>query len=214
MDLAMYTYPLTPPPLSPDERIAQALAAEGDIVSGKPLSAPNQYAAAARGPMGPSKPLPPRPSGIPRQAIQRGAVTKSSVPPGTRTPMCDSCGETIRGPFVNAIGKNWHPDHFHCSHCSTNLMEMGFVEENGQLFCERDYAAYFAPNCSKCQQPIIGDVLNALEKSWHPDCFVCAQCHRPFSAIGAGSSFHVEDGMPYCEQDWNQMFTTKCSGCN
>ncbi|XP_070545361.1 PDZ and LIM domain protein 5-like isoform X10 [Ptychodera flava] len=181
----------------------------------KQLSAPHQYAAAARGPLGAggNKPLPPRPAGAPRQQIQRGAMKKTTVPPGTRTPMCDNCGETIRGPFVNAIGKNWHPEHFHCSHCNCSLMELGFVEEGGQLFCENDYAAYFASTCNKCQQPIVGDVLNALEKTWHPECFVCCQCQRPFSAIGAGSTFHVEDGKPYCTQDWNELFTTKCSGC-
>ncbi|XP_077999305.1 PDZ and LIM domain protein 5-like isoform X7 [Glandiceps talaboti] len=217
-------------PLSPDERITQALQAQGDIVvSGgvkvtfeptdtrksysKPLSAPHQYAAAARGPLGPSKPLPPRPAGAPRQQIQRGAMTKTSVPPGTRTPMCHSCGETIRGPFVNAVGKNWHPEHFHCSHCGDNLMELGFVEEGGQMFCEKDYTAYFAAPCAKCQQPIVGDTLNALDKAWHPECFVCTQCHLPFSSMGAGSSFHVEDGKPFCERDWNEMFTTKCAGC-
>ncbi|XP_070545363.1 PDZ and LIM domain protein 5-like isoform X12 [Ptychodera flava] len=202
------------PPLSPDERIARALEAQGDIIV-KQLSAPHQYAAAARGPLGAggNKPLPPRPAGAPRQQIQRGAMKKTTVPPGTRTPMCDNCGETIRGPFVNAIGKNWHPEHFHCSHCNCSLMELGFVEEGGQLFCENDYAAYFASTCNKCQQPIVGDVLNALEKTWHPECFVCCQCQRPFSAIGAGSTFHVEDGKPYCTQDWNELFTTKCSGC-
>ncbi|XP_070545367.1 PDZ and LIM domain protein 7-like isoform X16 [Ptychodera flava] len=219
------------PPLSPDERIARALEAQGDIIvaggvkvtfepserktHSKQLSAPHQYAAAARGPLGAggNKPLPPRPAGAPRQQIQRGAMKKTTVPPGTRTPMCDNCGETIRGPFVNAIGKNWHPEHFHCSHCNCSLMELGFVEEGGQLFCENDYAAYFASTCNKCQQPIVGDVLNALEKTWHPECFVCCQCQRPFSAIGAGSTFHVEDGKPYCTQDWNELFTTKCSGC-
>ncbi|XP_070545365.1 PDZ and LIM domain protein 5-like isoform X14 [Ptychodera flava] len=187
----------------------------GSFDSGKQLSAPHQYAAAARGPLGAggNKPLPPRPAGAPRQQIQRGAMKKTTVPPGTRTPMCDNCGETIRGPFVNAIGKNWHPEHFHCSHCNCSLMELGFVEEGGQLFCENDYAAYFASTCNKCQQPIVGDVLNALEKTWHPECFVCCQCQRPFSAIGAGSTFHVEDGKPYCTQDWNELFTTKCSGC-
>ncbi|XP_070545368.1 PDZ and LIM domain protein 7-like isoform X17 [Ptychodera flava] len=203
------------PPLDPNEVIARALSQNPDATKDKQLSAPHQYAAAARGPLGAggNKPLPPRPAGAPRQQIQRGAMKKTTVPPGTRTPMCDNCGETIRGPFVNAIGKNWHPEHFHCSHCNCSLMELGFVEEGGQLFCENDYAAYFASTCNKCQQPIVGDVLNALEKTWHPECFVCCQCQRPFSAIGAGSTFHVEDGKPYCTQDWNELFTTKCSGC-
>lgn len=30
--------------------------------------------------------------------------------------------------------------------------------------------------------------------------------------IGSGG-FHVEDGLPYCIQDYNQLFSSKCAGC-
>merc|ERR1719270_2419985 len=26
-------------------------------------------------------------------------------------------------------------------------------------------------------------------------------------------SFYLEDGLPYCEEDWNELFTTKCISC-
>lgn len=42
----------------------------------------------------------------------------------------------------------------------------------------------------------IQDCLNALDKQWHPNCFVCAYCHKPFG----NSSFYMEDGRPYCEK--------------
>ncbi len=57
-----------------------------------------------------------------------------------------------RGPFVSALDKTWCPDHFICTNpqCSCPLIGIGFVEEDGQLFCERDYEQYFAPRCGKC----------------------------------------------------------------
>jgi len=54
-----------------------------------------------------------------------------------------------------------------------------------------------------------GDCLNAVGKQFHPECFCCAYCGKVF---GSGA-FYLEDGLPYCETDWNDLFTTKCVGC-
>ncbi|PRD28498.1 UNVERIFIED_CONTAM: Zasp52 [Trichonephila clavipes] len=53
------------------------------------------------------------------------------------------------------------------------------------------------------------DCLNALDKQWHLECFICTYCNKPFG----NNSFYLEDGLPYCEKDWNELFTTKCVGC-
>ncbi|XP_076318222.1 PDZ and LIM domain protein 5-like isoform X13 [Tachypleus tridentatus] len=158
----------------------------------------------------------PTPGGLPgsgsRPAPRRGrGQLKPQASPGTRIPICAVCGTPIRGPFVTALGKTWCPEHFHCSNaqCHRQLQDVGFVEEQGQLYCESCYEAYLAPACAKCGNRIKGDCLNALDKQWHPDCFVCNYCKQPFG----NSSFYLEDGLPYCEKDWNELFTTKCVGC-
>ncbi|XP_035216712.1 PDZ and LIM domain protein Zasp-like, partial [Stegodyphus dumicola] len=147
-----------------------------------------------------------------RPAPRRGrGQMKQQVATGARIPICNICGTPIRGPFVLALGKSWCPDHFLCANnkCQRSLVEIGFVEDRGQLYCEHCYEAHLAPTCSKCGCRIKGDCLNALDKQWHPNCFVCAFCHKPFG----NSSFYMEDGRPYCEKDWNELFTTKCVGC-
>jgi hypothetical protein len=130
---------------------------------------------------------------------------------GGRIPICNFCNTTIRGPFILALDKTWCPDHFNCANpnCRVPLIDCGFVEEEGQLFCERDYEQYFAPRCGKCGRSIIGEIVNALRETYHMDCFTCVQCHRP---IGGGS-FHTEEGKIYCDKDWAAMFQTKCYGC-
>jgi hypothetical protein len=130
---------------------------------------------------------------------------------GVRIPVCSGCGIAIRGPFVSALDKTWCPDHFVCANpnCRVPLVNCGFVEEAGQLFCERDYEQYFAPHCGKCGRSIIGEVVNALKNTFHMNCFLCCHCHQP---IGTGS-FHNEDGKIYCPKDWAAMFQTKCYGC-
>lgn len=128
-----------------------------------------------------------------------------------RIPVCSTCGVTIRGPFVMALDKTWCPDHFVCGNpnCRRPLVDVGFVEEQGQLFCERDYEAFFAPHCGRCNAPIVGEVVNALKNTFHVSCFVCVSCRQP---IGSGS-FHLEEGKIYCKKDWAAMFQTKCHGC-
>ena len=63
-----------------------------------------------------------------------------------------------RGPFVTALGKCWCPDCFVCANpqCRCKLLDIGFVEEAGQLYCEKDYAEFFAPHCDSCGKAIIG----------------------------------------------------------
>ena len=39
---------------------------------------------------------------------------------------------------------------------------------------------------------------------------MCTHCKKQF----ANTSFYLEDGLPYCERDWNELFTTKCVACN
>ncbi|KAK3856115.1 hypothetical protein Pcinc_037538 [Petrolisthes cinctipes] len=138
----------------------------------------------------------------------RGVMNPSNT---ARIPICADCNRQIRGPFVSALGKTWCPDHFVCSTttCRHALIDMGFVEEQGALHCEDCYEKYFAPICGKCDKRVKGDCLNAVGKQFHPECFCCAYCGKVF---GSGA-FYLEDGLPYCEADWNDLFTTKCVGC-
>nr|CAJ82479.1 enigma homolog [Xenopus tropicalis] len=131
------------------------------------------------------------------------------IPAGTRTPMCAICNKVIRGPFLLALGKSWHPEEFNCAHCKSSMAEMGFVEEKGGLYCEICYEKLFAPECARCQRKILGEVINALKQTWHVSCFVCVACQTPIR----NSVFHLEDGEPYCETDYYSLFGTICHGC-
>ncbi|XP_069028652.1 PDZ and LIM domain protein 5b isoform X4 [Embiotoca jacksoni] len=159
----------------------------------------------------------PAPEGVERPAPQPHPQDLNSlvqraehIPAGTRTPMCNKCNTVIRGPFLVAMGMSWHPEEFNCAHCHSSLTDRGFVEEKDQVYCERCYEQFFAPSCARCQQKILGEVMNALKQTWHVSCFVCAACHQPIR----GNMFHMEDGQPYCEKDYYNMFGTNCHGCD
>ncbi|XP_071131210.1 PDZ and LIM domain protein 7-like isoform X20 [Mytilus edulis] len=190
----------------------------GHATAPKPFSPTVQPSPPAPG--GPRGGAAPKPTGVGAVRAKKGEASMfmsgDAAPGGQRTPVCNSCGMNIseqkRGPFVVALGKTWCPDHFVCANprCGTKLLDIGFVEEGGFLYCEKDYELYFAPKCAVCGSAIVGECVNALQKTYHPKCFTCVQCKQQ---IG-GNQFHLEDGKPYCENDWRQLFQTMCHSCN
>ncbi|KAM4774900.1 LIM domain-binding protein 3 isoform 4-T6 [Cyanocitta cristata] len=144
-------------------------------------------------------------------ALARGTVQRAErFPASSRTPLCGHCNSIIRGPFLVAMGRSWHPEEFNCAYCKTSLADMCFVEEQNSVYCERCYEQFFAPTCARCHTKIMGEVMHALKQTWHTSCFVCAACKKPFG----NSLFHMEDGEPYCEKDYIALFSTKCHGCD
>ncbi|XP_027491430.1 PDZ and LIM domain protein 5 isoform X5 [Corapipo altera] len=194
---------------------AAALKPVGPLGSAKGWQPPNQAAPASGWTSNSIKSpgttaLSEKPDTAPQLNEQDTLVQRAEhIPAGKRTPMCAHCNQVIRGPFLVALGKSWHPEEFNCAHCKTSMAYIGFVEEKGMLYCEVCYEKFFAPECSKCQRKILGEVINALKQTWHVSCFVCVACHNPIR----NNVFHLEDGDPYCETDYYALFGTMCHGC-
>ncbi|KAM4621575.1 PDZ and LIM domain protein 7 isoform 1-T1 [Polymixia lowei] len=127
-----------------------------------------------------------------------------------RTPLCGACNKIIRGRYLVALGRSWHPEEFTCSQCNVVLEEGGFFEERGSVFCTKCYDNRYAPNCAKCKKKIAGEIMHALKMTYHVECFKCAACKAPIR----NQAFYMEEGEPYCERDYEKMFGTKCHGCD
>ncbi|XP_044070531.1 LIM domain-binding protein 3-like isoform X7 [Siniperca chuatsi] len=164
----------------------------------------------------PSAPAAPSPAPIPQSPapfnpVARGVAQRAErFAASSRTPLCGSCNSIIRGPFLVALGRSWHPEEFNCHYCHMSLADVSFVEEQNSVYCENCYEEFFAPTCARCNTKIMGEVMHALRQTWHTTCFVCAACGKAFG----NSLFHMEDGEPYCEKDYISLFSTKCHGCD
>uniref|UniRef100_A0A3Q1FEZ7 LIM domain binding 3a n=1 Tax=Acanthochromis polyacanthus TaxID=80966 RepID=A0A3Q1FEZ7_9TELE len=162
------------------------------------------------GPPAPS-PAPITPSPAPFPPVARGVAQRAErFAASSRTPLCGACNSIIRGPFLVALGRSWHPEEFNCHYCHMSLADVSFVEEQNNVYCENCYEEFFAPTCARCNTKIMGEVMHALRQTWHTSCFVCAACGKAFG----NSLFHMEDGEPYCEKDYVALFSTKCHGCD
>uniref|UniRef100_A0A8C5M0G6 PDZ and LIM domain protein 7 n=1 Tax=Leptobrachium leishanense TaxID=445787 RepID=A0A8C5M0G6_9ANUR len=145
-------------------------------------------------------------------AQNRSSIMQAAQPASTgdKTPLCSQCNKVIRGRYLLALGRYYHPEEFTCSQCRKVLEEGGFFEEKGSIFCPRCYDVRFAPSCGKCNKKITGEIMHALKMTWHVHCFTCAFCKTPIR----NHAFYMEEGQPYCEKDYEKMFGTKCRGCD
>ncbi|XP_030074678.1 paxillin isoform X2 [Microcaecilia unicolor] len=123
--------------------------------------------------------------------------------------VCGACKKPIAGQVVTAMGRTWHPEHFVCTHCQEEIGSRNFFERDSQPYCEKDYHNLFSPRCYYCNGPILDKVVTALDRTWHPEHFFCAQCGAFFGPEG----FHERDGKAYCRKDYFDMFAPKCGGC-
>ncbi|XP_070696837.1 LIM domain-binding protein 3a isoform X2 [Pempheris klunzingeri] len=172
-----------------------------------PAYIPNPTSAAPAAP----SPAPITQSPAPFSPVARGVAQRAErFTASGRTPLCGACNNVIRGPFLVALGRSWHPEEFNCHYCHMSLADVSFVEEQNSVYCENCYEEFFAPTCARCNTKIMGEVMHALRQTWHTTCFVCAACGKAFG----NSLFHMEDGEPYCEKDYIALFSTKCHGCD
>ncbi|XP_052005865.1 PDZ and LIM domain protein 7 isoform X1 [Xyrauchen texanus] len=144
-----------------------------------------------------------------RSSIMQAAQQSPADTSGC-TPLCAACNKIIRGRYVVALGRSWHPEEFTCCQCKKVLDEGGFFEEKGSIYCTKCYDNRYSPNCAKCKKKITGEIMHALKMTYHVQCFLCAACKMPIR----NQAFYMEEGEPYCERDYEKMFGTKCHGCD
>uniref|UniRef100_A0A8C8SKS3 PDZ and LIM domain protein 7 n=1 Tax=Pelusios castaneus TaxID=367368 RepID=A0A8C8SKS3_9SAUR len=150
---------------------------------------------------------------LPTPTQSRSSIVQAAqqAPEGAgKTPICYHCNKVIRGRYLVALGRYYHPEEFACSQCRRVLDEGGFFEEKGSVFCPKCYDGHYAPSCAKCKKKIGGEIMHALKMTWHVQCFTCAACRAPIR----NRAFYMEEGQPYCERDYEKMFGTKCRGCD
>ncbi|OXU29330.1 hypothetical protein TSAR_006532 [Trichomalopsis sarcophagae] len=65
--------------------------------------------------------------------------------------------------------------------------------------------------CSRCREGFEPNekIVNSNGELWHPQCFVCAQCFRPFPE----GTFYEFEGRKYCEHDFHVLFAPCCGKC-
>ncbi|CAH0474944.1 unnamed protein product [Peronospora belbahrii] len=108
--------------------------------------------------------------------------------------LCGGCELVLEGEAVGALNQYFHIECFKCSHCSRVIAEDdGYAEKDNQAFHQACYQTRFGKMCHRCDKVLKGKVVKALDRLYHPDCFVCFQCSASLS-----ESFFEHESQAVC----------------
>ncbi|XP_058262502.1 actin-binding LIM protein 1-like isoform X22 [Hemibagrus wyckioides] len=139
-------------------------------------------------------------------------------PPEKLVIQCYKCGEPCKGEVLRVQSKHFHIKCFTCKVCGCDLAQGGFFMKNGEYLCTLDYQRLHGTCCHGCGNFVEGEVVTALGKTYHPSCFVCTICKRPFPA-GDRVTFNGKDCLcqrciqPMSPPPKDISASTNCAGC-
>ncbi|XP_069488121.1 actin-binding LIM protein 2 isoform X8 [Ambystoma mexicanum] len=110
------------------------------------------------------------------------AVHSHMEKPVSTAILCHNCGNACKGEVLRVQSKYFHIKCFVCKVCGCDLAQGGFFMRKEDYICTVDYQRLYGTRCICCDNFIEGEVVSALGKTYHPDCFVCAVCRHPFPA--------------------------------
>ncbi|XP_041744488.2 filamin-binding LIM protein 1 [Coregonus clupeaformis] len=110
---------------------------------------------------------------------------------------------------IEALNRTYHASCFQCRQCHIPLAGKLYYNKAGIPLCEDCYQASLEL-CWACGEVIKDHVIRALERAYHPPCFVCATCSQP---IGEQRFAQGEVGEVYCLQDYYRKYAPQCSAC-
>ncbi|XP_054838152.1 actin-binding LIM protein 1 isoform X9 [Eublepharis macularius] len=131
---------------------------------------------------------------------------------------CHKCGEPCKGEVLRVQAKHFHIKCFTCKVCGCDLAQGGFFIKNGEYLCTVDYQRMYGTRCNGCGEFVEGEVVTALGKTYHPNCFACTVCKRPFPP-GDRVTFNGRDCLcQMCAQPMSSgpkelSNSSNCAGC-
>ncbi|XP_044295344.1 actin-binding LIM protein 1 isoform X4 [Varanus komodoensis] len=131
---------------------------------------------------------------------------------------CHKCGEPCKGEVLRVQARHFHIKCFTCKVCGCDLAQGGFFIKNGEYLCTVDYQRMYGTRCNGCGEFVEGEVVTALGKTYHPNCFACTVCKRPFPP-GDRVTFNGRDclcqmcAQPMSSSPKELSSSSNCAGC-
>ncbi|XP_069653148.1 actin-binding LIM protein 1 isoform X4 [Haliaeetus albicilla] len=131
---------------------------------------------------------------------------------------CHKCGEPCKGEVLRVQARHFHIKCFTCKVCGCDLAQGGFFIKNGEYLCTLDYQRMYGTRCNGCGEFVEGEVVTALGKTYHPSCFACTVCKRPFPP-GDRVTFNGRDclcqmcAQPMSSSPKELSPSSNCAGC-
>ncbi|XP_016381805.1 filamin-binding LIM protein 1 isoform X1 [Sinocyclocheilus rhinocerous] len=166
-------------------------------------------------PRDPCDPCDPEPAPAQESAAGKALLRPAPSAGGdVNEPSADVCGfcrkpVPLSEPAIEALNRTYHAACFRCRQCHAPLAAKIYYNKSGTPLCADCYQASLEP-CWACGDVIKDHVIRALERAYHPPCFVCATCRQP---IGEQRFAQGEVGEVYCLRDYYRKYAPQCHVC-
>ncbi|EGD76775.1 hypothetical protein PTSG_08126 [Salpingoeca rosetta] len=131
-------------------------------------------------------------------------VNNEALPKG----FCAQCRQRIQGRAIQALGLQFHEEHFQCMKCDKSLASEPFHAHHGLPFCSTCFHEETAPRCAGCDKPITTACIHAFSKNWHVECLKCDACHNPL-----GTEYYNVENQTICSKCYEDQVKYKCAKC-
>eukprot|EP01107_Rhizomastix_libera_P009935 TRINITY_DN2617_c0_g1_i1.p1 TRINITY_DN2617_c0_g1~~TRINITY_DN2617_c0_g1_i1.p1 ORF type:complete len:509 (-),score=159.32 TRINITY_DN2617_c0_g1_i1:1621-3147(-) len=115
---------------------------------------------------------------------------------------CHRCQKPITSRSITALNHIFHPECFTCTVCHDPFPAGSFFEKDGEPYCKFHYNKLFGKVCIKCEGLIPGEAIEFGGRHYHPACFGCHGCSKPFSS---SSKVTNVEGKPMCNDCFGKL---------
>ncbi|XP_070615545.1 filamin-binding LIM protein 1 [Erythrolamprus reginae] len=125
--------------------------------------------------------------------------------------ICAFCHKGILPEAVTleAMRKQYHVKCFTCRACHSSLAGQSYYQKEGRPLCVACYQTTLE-KCDACQAFILSEIVWAVGKGYHPECFTCVACSQQ---IGSDAFAVDDDQRALCLPDFYRKFAPTCGVC-
>ncbi|XP_058017483.1 filamin-binding LIM protein 1 isoform X1 [Ahaetulla prasina] len=125
--------------------------------------------------------------------------------------ICAFCHKGISPDAValEAMRKQYHVTCFTCRVCHSSLAGQSYYQKEGRPLCLACYQETLE-KCNACQASILSEIVWAVGKGYHPECFTCVACSQQ---IGSDAFAVDDDQRALCLPDFYRRFAPVCGVC-
>ncbi len=120
----------------------------------------------------------------------------------SQTNKCNYCKEEIKGKYLQADGKKYHPNHFICDHCKKPI-NSSYVDNDDKVYHQHCYNEIAYDKCDVCNDPLIGSyIIDSHNYKYHQkherEYKICDICGRLITNKISSGGVILNDGRNQC----------------
>jgi len=141
---------------------------------------------------------------VPTRSSESDFVRRRTISAGEK---CAGCKRELGSATVTAaLGKLYHSNCFKCYKCREPLEGSQYAPHGTHPLCNTCALSRMAEKCAACGERVLGTLVIALRRNWHPECLVCCNCK---TSIANSDKVYRRGKYPCCPSCVETVFSDR-----